>query len=1367
MSTSAVRQQHATWLSLIDTQGPFLTLPVLTRTLHDGLEPVAKRDWNALRPAYQSWAADRDSTTKGAPAHDEWVQHVVGTLLDWDADADWAGPFEQWSHTEVEHDVTVTPTFTLNDTTGTPVALGFVHPYDTPLTGRVKDDGWAANRLDRAAATLRATGVEFGVVTDGRWWTLVWAPLAGATAHAVWDAVLWLEDRTTLDAFTTLLSRRRFLAVADDATLKAMLDASLDSQEEVTDQLGKQVREAAEFLVEAFGRADHHEGGHRLVAVDNDEIYNGAVTVLMRLVFMFCAEERRLLPADSDFYLRAYSVSALADRLAQEAADQGESTLEHSTAAWHQLLATFRIVYAGSSHQSFSLPGYGGSIFDPTKYPWLEGDRQRGPIPVDDRTVYHILRGLTRLTFREKGVTESRKISYRALDVEQIGYVYEGLLDHTATRATDTTLGFTGKHEPEITLAELAAQAGQGPNVLTTWLTKQTGLTASAVKKGLAEPADPSTRDALRRQVYAACDNDNDLTEQVLVYASLLRRDPRGLPTVYLRNRLFVTSSSTRGNTGTHYTPRDLAERVVATTLEALVYKPGPLDTEDRNQWKTVSAAEILDLRIADIAMGSGAFLVAACRYLADRLLEAILKEDPDALDGELVDVWVLATDRVATIATADAEVDEAVLYARRLITERCLYGTDLNPMAVEMAKLSLWLITAARDKPFGFLDHRLVAGDSLLGLTSVEQVEYLHLDPRRGRTLHAEALTDHTAHVRRALRDAADLRTRLAATPALDLRAVETKRELLEQAEARLADLALLADAVVGAGIDAATSLPGLLDTHLIDVAERVPALLDRDVSEEEQSSARKTLRAFANEWLNKDRPTDAFARQPLQWVTRFPEVFMEGETGFDAIIGNPPFLGGKKISRASGDSYREYLVLWKGAGIRGSADLVAYFFTTAFNLLSAAGELGLIATNTVWQGDTREVALDQIVQRGTIRAAVKSEKWPSSSANLEYALVWLTRSRLATQPVLDGLPVSGITSGLDPRSRVVGLPHRLAQNAKQCFQGVIPLGSGFVMPADQATAMIGRNPQNSAVLHPFVSGDDLTSTTDVTTGRWIVDFGERSAAEASRFQEPWAWIEQRVKPERLTKDAVKYPKMVNEWWKFWNSRPALRSAIEPLEQVIVVPRVSKYFVPTFASPDCVFNDLVCVCAYDDFGHLGLLSSSFHYWWVVKNTSTLETRIRYTPTDAFETFPHCAISPEVEDVARRLHDHRNWLMQDRGWGITETYNAMHEPATQDDDVASLRDYHVRLDAAVGSAYGWSDLSLDHGFFETRQGMRFTVAPAPRIELLDRLLETNHSRHADEMKRSAPRGAKKRASTGASDSETGQDGLFAILESGE
>lgn len=355
---------------------------------------------------------------------------------------------------------------------------------------------------------LHATGVRLGIVTNGEHWMLVDAPKGETTGYASWYAALWLEEKLTLQAFKSLLSASRFFNVPDDQTLEALLTKSASNQQEVTDQLGYQVRRAVEVLIHSLDRADQDFGRELLAGVQESVLYESALTVMMRLVFLFCAEERELIPSKPfPVYEQNYSVSTISKQLRELADQHGEELLERRYDAWRRLLAAFRLVHGGCNHDALHIPAYGGSLFNPDRFPFLEGrqpttkytkdtknkneigiscdssvswlNEPANPLPVNNRTVLHLLEALQLLQIKMPGggPAEARRLSFRALDIEQIGHVYEGLLDHTAKRATEPILGLTGTRakEPEIPLAELEKRLAKGETDLVKYLNDESG----------------------------------------------------------------------------------------------------------------------------------------------------------------------------------------------------------------------------------------------------------------------------------------------------------------------------------------------------------------------------------------------------------------------------------------------------------------------------------------------------------------------------------------------------------------------------------------------------------------------------------------------------------------------------------------------------------------------------------------------------------------------------------------------------------------------------------------------------------------------------------------------------------------------------
>ncbi|HVU69321.1 MAG TPA: restriction endonuclease, partial [Ktedonobacteraceae bacterium] len=563
-------------------------------------------------------------------------------------------------------------------------------------------------------------------------------------------------------------------------------------QQEVTDQLGYQVRRAVAVLIRSLDRIDRDRQRALLRDLEPEKLYEAALTVMMRLVFLLFAEERQLLPLGERLYDENYAASTLLAQLQEVSSRQDEAFLEQKCDAWSRLLSLFRVVHDGISHQDLSLRAYDGRLFDPDRFPVLEGrlpgtnwrEIEAQPLPIDNRTVLHLLHALQYLQVKSSGGVEARRLSFRALDIEQIGHVYEGLLDHTARRATSPHLGLTVKGtkyaeegvEIPLSLLEDRLQT-KGEDGLLTLLSEVTGHTRERLKRDLNTTLDAHELDRLR----AVCENDEALFQRVKTFAGLLRTNSFGEPVVILPGAFYMTSGTDRRTTGTHYTPRTLTKPMVEYTLEPLVFS-GPAEGLEKPDWRLHMPAELLNLKVCDMAMGSGAFLVESCRYLARRLVESWEQVEmryprPVTItpEGELA-----AGKLNEIIVPADPEEREAL--ARRLVAERCLYGVDKNPLAVEMAKLSLWLITLSKERPFTFLDHALRAGDSLLGV-NLEQLQTFSMEAG-SKNVAGFALEWVAAEIEPALLYALEKRAELRAIPDDDLAQIERKKKLLAEVE-------------------------------------------------------------------------------------------------------------------------------------------------------------------------------------------------------------------------------------------------------------------------------------------------------------------------------------------------------------------------------------------------------------------------------------------------------------------------------------------------------------------------------------------------------------------------------------------------------
>ena len=1373
MSTA---RHHAEWLSLVEASGPFLSLPVLLKAFPAGLDAHESEHLKLLRSAYEEWQ-DSQFGLKPEPAiHRAWVEFVLKQTLELPEEVFSSG--QQMppglSVAVAEQNETLRPDWVVVNPAGTadagkPRLLVQLVPSGQDLEKPLKGSRWAASPATRMMELLHDCNVRLGLVTNGEHWMLVNAPKGETTGFISWYSILWVEEHLTLRAFRSLLVARRFFGVEDSQTLEALLTQSVADQQEVTDQLGYQVRRAVEVLVQAIARLDQDQNGALLKDISESQIYEAALTVMMRLVFLFCAEERGLLLLGDPIYDQHYAVSTLREQLRSHADLHGEEVLERRSDAWCRLLATFRAVYGGIFHDVLQLPAYGGSLFDPDRFPFLEGRGQgthwqetgADPLRINNRIVLHLLEALQILQIRVPGGgVEPRRLSFRALDIEQIGHVYEGLLDHTAVRANSTVLGLVGTRyeEPEVALTELERFQAQGEEALLAFLKEQTGRSISALKKALGAELEPRDQQRLR----TACNNDSALLDRVLPFAGLIRQDTLGYPVVIPAGAVYMTEGVDRRQSGTHYTPRNLTEEIVQYTLEPLVYE-GVAEGKPKEEWRLRSPAELLQLKICDMAMGSGAFLVQTCRYLAGKLVEAWQQAEAEH-PGQVV----IAPDGTLSEARPEEcpipkDLDERLLVARRIVADRCLYGVDKNPLAVEMAKLSLWLVTLAKGRPFTFLDHALKWGDSLLGITRAEQIEYLHLNPD-----HEVVQYPIAAQIwQPILQDAIAKRRQLESFSVNGIEDLQEKERLFEEAEQAIDRLRFVGDYLIGRALADAGKTSDLTTGDLMVVSQQIEQEL-AGTATAEQTREITALKAGAKRMLNLGNPANQPPRKPFHWLLEFPEVFLEGEAkGFSAIVGNPPFQGAGKISDTLGTIYREFLVEQVANNKRGSADLCAYFFLRSEQLLNQFGGYGLIATNTIAQGDTREVSLDQLMSRGNlIYRAVPSRPW-IGTASLEVANVWTSKYGWKGEFILDSKIVSGITSFLTASS-INSKPQRLILSSGQAFKGHNIYGMGFVLESDEAKSLVLNNTNNKDIIFPLLNGEDLNSRPDQSPSRFVINFRSWSIEQASTYPDCISILEQRVRPEREQNNRKARRE---RWWQFGDYAIGLEKAIQDLDQVLVLCIVTHHVGFIFIPTNYVCSHRLVVFPTNQYSNFSVLQSSLHELWARAYSSQLETRLNYSPSDCLETFPFPTPDPSdlstqfttLNTIGETYYIHRQAVMRDRQEGLTKTYNRFHSANETADDIQTLRELHVEMDQAVAAAYGWQDLDLEHGFHQTKQGIRFTISEVARREVLDRLLELNHQRHAEEVAQGLHDKKKKKSKT----SKTKESKTIDKIEQGE
>jgi len=356
------------------------------------------------------------------------------------------------------------------------------------------------------------------------------------------------------------------------------------------------------------------------------------------------------------------------------------------------------------------------------------------------------------------------------------------------------------------------------------------------------------------------------------------------------------------------------------------------------------------------------------------------------------------------------------------------------------------------------------------------------------------------------------------------------------------------------------------------------------------------------------------------------------------DAIIGNPPFLGGKQMRLNFGDDYIKR-VFARFPDVKDSVDFCAYWFRLAHDHISENGRVGLVATNSISQGKSRTAALDYVSQNnGYIYDAISTQVW-SGEAKVHVSIVNWSREEPKIS-LLDGVEVAHINSSLKATIDV-SQANRLQANLNHCFAGITPVGMGFIIPSEQAKIWGKAEPKNLEVMSPFLEGNDLVANPYTDLKNWIIDFNDMSIEEASDYIQPFQWVQERVKPERILNRRQVYQ---TYWWKFGERRPAMREALKSVSQYFAVPQTSKWAIFLPCPLHWLPNARTRVVTCDDFYILGILTSNIHRTWVDAQSSTLKGDTSYTHNTCFETFPFPQtpapkLITTIRAIAQELHD--------------------------------------------------------------------------------------------------------------------------------
>lgn len=1113
---------------------------------------------------------------------------------------------------------------------------------------------------------LRETGVAQGVLVTRNVIRLTYAPPGETPGFLEWpiEALATTAGRPMLGGLKLILGRNAIWG-GEESRLDGILKRSREHQNTVSTRLAEQVLGALYTLMRGFTVGiEAREAMGQLADKRPAHVYEGLLTVLLRLVFVLYAEDRDLIPSREDeeaksIYDNGYSIRDLFARLEEDRA-QYPDTMVDRYGAWGRILALSRLIYNGAG--ATFMHARKGKLFDPAAFPFLEGrfdsEEPSQVLPISDGCIHEVLTQLL--------ILNGERLSYKTLDVEQIGSVYETVMGFVVTRTKGQSIALKVKPNAGsasipafVDLEALLSRAGKDR---AKHLKDEIGFDASdAQSKALKDAKDIAG-------LLAAIDRSIDER------ASPLKR-ACGPGTIVLQ------PTDERRQTGSHYTPRSLTAPIVADALMPILSRLGDAATPD----------DVLAIKVCDPAMGSGAFLVEACRALGERLEQA-WKHHPKLLPDE---------------ARHDPHV-----FARREVAKRCLYGVDKNAMATDLAKLSLWLITLARDEDFSFLDHALKTGDSLVGLTA-EQIKALTWgEDTTKRFLFAQALDkaiDQALETRRAIQYAPDNIT------------FEIQASRLSATDKALEHLRLAGDAVIGAFFSEKKDkdrAKALMELHSV-------LTLGGEVG---WAKARERAASLKR----GEHPI-----RPFHWQIEFPEVFAGATPGFHAMVGNPPFAGKNTIAAGQRAHYPDWLKVIS-PGAHGNADLVTHFFRRAYGLIREGGTFGLIATNTIGQGDTRESGLRHLLMEasGKIYRAQRRVKWPGAAAVVVSTVHVGKGEAKWPSPELDTRPVARISAFLREGDQDE-TPAVLEENAGIAFIGSYILGMGFTFddvnaakgkcePLSTMHALIAKDPRNAERIKPYLGGDEVNTDPEHKHHRFVIDFEDfplrrdnslpswallsqegivqclREGVVPADYNGPVAedWpdlleiVERLVKPER---DKQNRESNRDRWWIYAENRPGLRQALTRVgtawaQNCGASPHLSIGNLPASS----IQSHTLAVFAIEGDAVFANLQSRVHEVWARLLSSSLEDRLRYTPTDCFQTFPMPAgfcDNVALEAIAERYLSHRAALMKARNEGLTKTYNRFHNPLDNADDIVTLRRLHAEMDDAVLRAYGWGDLA--------------------------------------------------------------------------
>ena len=971
------------------------------------------------------------------------------------------------------------------------------------------------------------SGLPWGILTNGRLWRLY----SAQTAHKLeifyevdLPALLNKGDVESFLYFYTFFRRAAF--EQGTLSLDSILAASSDYAQNVSESLRQQVYDALRLVAQGFLEYP----GNNLPATPESykAIYDNSLILLYRLLFIFYAEARDLLPVeDNPSYRKKYSLYAIKHSVKNELSEG--LLIHYSGMYWARLKDLFRAIDKGSP--PLSVTTFNGGLFDPNKHDFLER------YVVSDVSLCRAIDKLARVN--------GQFVDYRDLAERHLGTIYEGLLEYTLQVAS----------EPMVELRS---------------------------------------------------------SSKIVPLSGVPKRD---IAAEFKANEAYlVTDSGERKTTGSYYTPDYIVKYMVEQTLRPLLDTAVQAASSD-----TERIAAVLAINVLDPSMGSGHFPVEVTEYIA-RYLVALGVQSEDSDEGDLT-------------------------YWKRRVAQQCIYGVDLNPLAVELVKLSLWLVTVAKDRPLNFLDHHLRTGNTLIGswLDDIAADQHPKLRSNSKRAKQAEqaatqagqlAFTLYDDSFRESTQSALGSIASIERNPGNTVNDVKAQEAAYAELRTRFSEKYLYL-ANLGAALYYDLKLGGDIWRPLAHYA--LDGSIDASIAQQQQQF---------DTWLDAAQDI-ADKKRFLHWELEFPDIFFDkdgqplGErAGFDVVIGNPPYVRQEQLS---GDKpyYQDRYDVYHGV-----ADLFVYFFAQGLRLLKNGGKLAYISSNTWIRSNyatplrkhlRTQTKVETIVDLGNTRVfadapdlspaiQIVSKAVPEDSHTAQVAIfargeqVKAFKDQLADRlfalSIHDQLDTGWQLRSTDTRAlftKLITLGKPLEDVIKQhLFYGVkTGFNEAFIINQTTRDALVKADSACATIIKPLVRGEDLRSWYQEDEKRWLIFTRRGIDIEAyPSVLEHLMQFRERLEPRPNGLDSnIAWSGRKNGTYKWYEIQDPVDYHTEFEKPKIFWPDIARFPRFSWDEQGKFVNDKGCCLLPTDASLLGILQSRISWFCVTSIAAPLGER--------------------------------------------------------------------------------------------------------------------------------------------------------------